>query len=572
MKLLNPSRFILPLFMGSMLAVGLLSSSVFAQSKPTAFLSVQGQGMAPNQIVTLSTGPKQQLQATVAADGSVTFKNLQYTPDTNLAFSLSYSVKSAGAKMIPNSILMELDPFMGTVGMKGQASRAASVIVNVSGEDSEAIVANQNGYFVGSADSLSGFSKGNLRVVASIINVEESCCPRVLKPYAPVSISIVSQPVKKADAAIIRKIETVEFKTVLPEQSYGVSVPDSMIQSTWLAGFAKFGNQIVKSIQSQNTALGSFFDAQNNSMSLMALQKASATSAKNALLSEQLCRYGSLAQGLPASDALNQANKLSLNQILLGEESARLNSVNAGHNANQRYIDKFKKTNCDKRDANEAVNCKSTSKDTRYNMDVDYTSAIDAPLTLDINFADGTSQAQEEDVLSLAENLFPARPIRSTPESSGYIQNNADYRSLQAIRTVAKNSFISQVSEKSQGTAASAGFINKLMLALGVSEGESKYIMGENPSYYAQMEVLTKKLFQDPAFYVNLVDTPANVERQQAAIRALKLQQQNDFAQVVKRREMLLSVLLEMKLREREGAIKQRVNPKSDTPEATTTP
>lgn len=567
MKYLSPSRFIRPLVLWPAFAVAILAVGIAsAKAESSALLSIQGQGMAPNQVVTLSTGPKQKLQSTVSPNGTVAFNNLKYAPNTNLVFSLSYSVGSAGVKTIPNTILMELDPFTGTVGMKGNASRAASIIVNVSAEDSHAMIANQNGYFAGSADSISGFSKGNLRVVASIINVEESCCPKTMKPYAPVSISIISQPVKKASADLIEATTTAKLEISLPEYSYGVSVPDEMIDGTWVLGIQKFTNQITKSIMAQTTALGSFLQAQNNSAGLLSLQKKHAQSAKDGILSEQLCRYGSLAQGVAASEALSSANKLSLMSALQANEMGQANTIRSGKNPSQRLIDKYKATNCDKRDANEAIKCKSTASDKRFNMDIDYASAIDTPLTLDVDFVDGASLPQEEDIFSMAENLFPSRPIMSSPESEGYNENNSEFRSIQAIRTVAKNSFVSQVAEKVKGTAGSVEFIKKLMLALGISEDQTKLIIGDKPSYYAQMEVLTKKIFQDPVFYVNLMESPANVLRQQTAIRAIKLQQQNDLAQVVKRREMLLAVLLEMKLRERSKMVDQRINPTTDKP------
>ena len=77
---------------------------------------------------------------------------------------------------------------------------------------------------------------------------------------------------------------------------------------------------------------------------------------------------------------------------------------------------------------------------------------------------------------------------------------------------------------------------------------DAQRLVGENPSYFAQMEVLTKRIYQDPRFFAELYDKPANVERQRAAMRGINLAQQNDLLGVLHRREMLLSVLLELKL------------------------
>ncbi len=70
-------------------------------------------------------------------------------------------------------------------------------------------------------------------------------------------------------------------------------------------------------------------------------------------------------------------------------------------------------------------------------------------------------------------------------------------------------------------------------------------ILGERPSYYAQMEVLTKKIYQHPNFYTNLYDKPANVDRIGASIDAISLMNQRDRFESLLRREMLTSLLVE---------------------------
>jgi hypothetical protein len=65
------------------------------------------------------------------------------------------------------------------------------------------------------------------------------------------------------------------------------------------------------------------------------------------------------------------------------------------------------------------------------------------------------------------------------------------------------------------------------------------------------MEVLTKKMYQNPTFYTNLIDKPANIKRMRAAMRAIKLMQDRDIASAIQRREMLMSMMLELRLREK---------------------
>ncbi|PZP57313.1 MAG: hypothetical protein DI586_00595, partial [Micavibrio aeruginosavorus] len=317
------------------LAVTTMLCAASSASYGAALLNVQGKGMAPNQTVILSTGPKQKLQARTAQDGSVNFTNLKYSPETNLSFSLSYQVSGSGSKIIPNNILIDVDPFIGTVRLRGSATRAASVILNMSGEDSYAMVANQSGYFAGSADSLSGFSDGRLNVVASIINVEENCCPRTIKPYLPVSISITGQPEKKAGISLIRTNEMASYEISLPDTSYGVSVPDKLIKESWITGVHNLSNNLIESVQRQTNTLGTFMQSQLNTSALRKLQEQEVGIAKNYLPSEQVCRYATLNQGLAASEMAGKANKTAMMSSLLANEMKSTNSVVSGKNPDQ---------------------------------------------------------------------------------------------------------------------------------------------------------------------------------------------------------------------------------------------
>ena len=79
-------------------------------------------------------------------------------------------------------------------------------------------------------------------------------------------------------------------------------------------------------------------------------------------------------------------------------------------------------------------------------------------------------------------------------------------------------------------------------------DAEIHAYLGERPSYYAQMEVLTKKLYQHPNFYTNLYDKPVNVDRMGVAMDALSLMNQRDRYDSMLRREMLNAMLIEESL------------------------
>lgn len=543
-------------------SICLLSPSAFAQSVSSALLNVQASGLAPGQVITLATGPKQQLSAKADLNGAAVFKNLKYAPTGNLAFALDFQVQpQSGRGFVPNNLMLDLDPFTGSVKVKGNASRAASIVMNLSSEDSKSMIANQKGYFEGIAYSTSGLNKGQVRLVTSIINVEEECCPRSFKPFPPVMIQVESVPQQKAAAEIIYNEKTVS-KSLSVQSSYGVSVPSQMIDNSWVKGFQVFGNKITQALISKTTSLGSFLNAQSQADAKAAQEAARAKTAKAFATSEALCRFGTLSQSLAASEELKNANKLIINTALSSRERGALNTLTADSvNAVQTRVNKLKVNYCDPTQSNQSLDelCKyNKNNDTQFNKDVDYTRGLDIPMTLDIGFT-GNARAGEakdqEAVLALSENLFPSQPLDKSYSNSSYMTDASQYRSLQAIRNVAKNSLVTSLAEKAKGTTGSEEYITKLMQALGVPEAQAKQIMGETPSYFAQMEVLTKKLYQDPAFYVNLVDTPANVLRQRTAVKAIKLQQGHDLAETVKRREMLLAILLELKIRERAAIV-----------------
>jgi hypothetical protein len=95
------------------------------------------------------------------------------------------------------------------------------------------------------------------------------------------------------------------------------------------------------------------------------------------------------------------------------------------------------------------------------------------------------------------------------------------------------------------------------MKELGITEQEEiEKILGKKPSYFAQMEVLTKKLYQNPVFYTELYDKPANVARKGAALQAIGLMQDRDLYNSLLRSEAVLSVLLEtMLMKEQEKIV-----------------
>ncbi|MFP4385672.1 MAG: hypothetical protein ACLFP8_03085 [Alphaproteobacteria bacterium] len=246
----------------------------------------------------------------------------------------------------------------------------------------------------------------------------------------------------------------------------------------------------------------------------------------------------------------------------------------------------------------------------RINKDIDYFSMIEQPWTVKLDFSNealfdetpddldvfgSINNVDEEHIMALSANLFGhinfVRPPAKTLANKMAAQDlntmqrlYMDMRSVVAKRSVAENSLYSIAALKAQSPRVISyaehdnpdtkkvettvrPFMEAVLHALGIeynagnnpallalpirtpppSRGSDMYsLMDENPSYYAQMEILTKKLYQNPDFYTNLYDTPANIERQTVALGAIKLMQKFDMLRSHLRDEMNMSVLLEM--------------------------
>jgi hypothetical protein len=124
-----------------------------------------------------------------------------------------------------------------------------------------------------------------------------------------------------------------------------------------------------------------------------------------------------------------------------------------------------------------------------------------------------------------------------------------------AKRSVAQNSFSALVGLKSEGPAATFAlrrdYMSTALEQLCITDvADVNRILYVRPSYYAQMELLSKGLYQMPQFYTNLYDKPANVDRVRASMRAIGLMQKMDNFKSRLRSEAALAVLAETYLTE----------------------
>ena len=414
-------------------------------------------------------------------------------------------------------------------------------------------------------------------------------------------------PVEECDA--IAYLPCLELPWSFPVTGYSAQFSDHLIneftaakaidistffEDNFLPALMMLTDQIALSSMQQMQAMGMFMDAKHQMETQRVMQVLKARAHKDYQPSEGMCEFGSSVKSLAASDRRVDLTAHVLSQRAFDRELGNANNASAGPDgvasaqdiANR--ISQFQDTYCDPNDNNTGLaglcqhkNGVGVSKDNaqRVNNDIDFARVVDVPWTLNVDFSDDELQNNEEDIFALASNLYGfdvTTQLNNDVLNGPFPPNNPndpyfdelttqreiymDMRASQAKRSVAQNSFSAIVAMKAAGSEGSRDFMKAIVKELGVdNDRELNYFLGVDddgneigPSYFAQMEVLTKKIYQNPDFYTNLYDKPANVERKQVAMQAIGLMQKFDLYRSYLRAEANTSILLELALEEQQ--------------------
>ncbi|PZQ49126.1 MAG: hypothetical protein DI551_00300 [Micavibrio aeruginosavorus] len=340
--------------------------------------------------------------------------------------------------------------------------------------------------------------------------------------------------------------------------------PANPLRDWWLPALALMAEQFTVNMIAQVEAIGMMLDAKHQLETQRLFQLKVAEAHKDYHPSEQMCTFGTFARDLASTDRLAKVTHASVANQLLQREMASGESLASNPDSDNlsrwtQYRERF----CDPGDnaTGMATICTEPGPENLRNSDINYTQTLDQPLSLAIDLTDDVTTEDEETVFALVDYLFahnpPKRPPASATDMVKFQTHYMNLRSITAMRGIARNSIANLIALKTATPNSEAGqgnapYLKALIRELGVAEEEeiTKYL-GENPSYYAQMEVLTRKIYQNPNFYTNLYDKPANIQRMRASMQAVKLMQDRDIQAALQRREMLLSMILEVRLRDR---------------------
>lgn len=340
----------------------------------------------------------------------------------------------------------------------------------------------------------------------------------------------------------------------------------------WLPAMMRMAEHLSAIGTYQISILGSLLDGKQQVETQRVFSALAAQAQRDYHPSDFLCTIGSNVRGLATSEQNADATALALAERAIDRQTLNVNTnASEGPGEDRRgRLNQFTRTYCDGNDFGLALQsvC-GGSPQPRRNRDIDFTRLLAEPLTLDINFTNATTTDDEEDVLALASNLyshdvFLQDDFQKFDASEGNRQLYLNLRSVVAKRNVAQQSFNAIAGMKSRGSVspANAVFLREIMRELRIaSNAEIDAMIGASPSYYAQMEILTKKIYQNPNFIVRLYDKPANVARQGLALQAFNLMQSHDLYESDMRTEAMLQVWLETEIMKEQSAVQKKIAP-----------
>ncbi len=330
----------------------------------------------------------------------------------------------------------------------------------------------------------------------------------------------------------------------------------------------------------QVQAIGMLFDAKEQLEAQLLIQQLQARALKDYYPSAGICEFATTVRSLAASERQSDFNMRAFSSYMMERQrgSGDIGASEGNREDRESRLEQYSQRYCNPTEQNNGLDqlCKSETDPARRNKDIDYTRIVDEPETMNVDYTDNKEPTpDEEDLFALTSNLFsPGIGTRVPKEYLGAPSNAGERNTMQddtlqehsivAKRAVAQNSLNAIVGMKSEGSSkytddgGSRKYMVELVRQLGIPDDEIVAKLGKNPSYYAQMGVLTKSIFQTPQFYIDLYDKPANVARKRVALKALELMQERDLYRSQLRAEAIVSVLLEMSITELQDEVQNK--------------
>lgn len=414
------------------------------------------------------------------------------------------------------------------------------------------------------------------------------CLPTQHLNYHSDTVSNVMSATADAFQALAEILYANQGPSLAPADS-----PVTIWHHMYLPQLQLFALQMSTQILSFPATIGAMLDADSMQEKILRQQRLTIEAISEQVPSVTMCKYASLTKSLMATErvqlettraiSIQNQKRLTSHIELAGSENDEVDSTGRYFWFQQRYCNNI--PNGGDHGGLLSSFCDATAQNRRINADINFTQTLGLPKTIHttlystvpVAYGPFESREQLQNIVALSRNLYgnssippmAAEDLQSDNANDAKKYNLLYKRSLQAKRSAAQHSFANYVglkaaTDKPDGTEMEVipSFAN-LLIELGVDNPNEYFSNGtetmstptgnttlavSSPSYWAQMEILTKTLYQDPSFYANLYDNPANVRRQQAALKAIELMQERDIHDTSLRTENLLALWLSSEL------------------------
>lgn len=494
-----------------------------------------------------------------------------------LVYEMPYKNLSGVHKNLRNELTFSFSAFTGDLLFMGRTSDTALIEFTTGTNEMQSMTASTSGIFRGAGLRNPNYKTNNQGSAFIIIT---NTNPVTGDPLPPVYIEAGFNIAKPPSTLVSRE----GVKAIYDSITQGLfTFQNANVGAAWGQGLRMMAMEFSTNMMAQVAAVGGLLDGYMLNKTVRRMQILSAETAQRHMPSVNMCQFPTLGKSLARTSFGARANTQVFAKIMQDYDLQHVDSAGSMLSNHQMrdYITKFREHYCHE-DQNGPDGLErfctggGVAKDrvnndvnfpyffsTRMGNNVDFLDADD-PVDNQNSAGDGVQELTngEIDLMRLTANLYDSNIHKF--KQSLYTSEDApralmNIRSLQAIRNVAKNSFAVLVGNRSGSSsfATKNQYVQNVLLSMGVANNADAltyYGIDNNNgfSYDGIMEVLTKKIYQDPAFYINLYDNPENVMRQKASIKAIQLMQGWDIVKALHRREMLLAMILELKLRKQQ--------------------
>lgn len=421
-------------------------------------------------------------------------------------------------------------------------------------------------YHLGGTDACDGPARGEYGDSDGHTTEADYICRHGGLPV-PEDCDRIPPPPGDGDTDVEPPIGTIDQIRIRRRQGDLVIIgPPNPLLDWWVPALQLMAEQFTVSMVTQVESIGMLLDAKHQLETQRLLQQKMAEAHKDYQPSDQVCTFGTFVRDLVATERTTEVTKLAIVHDIMQRDAGSGENIGWTEITDSKSrISHFRQRFCDTSNNGNGMEfaCDASGPATMRNADINYTQMLDGPMTLNINLDDGDTSEHEEILFALVDNLFAHKVTERinlrNMEMDKYKYHYMNMRSIIAMRGIARNSIANIIAMKTQTPietdGSSSPYMKSLLVELGLGEPEAQLYFTSNPSYYAQMEMLTKKIYQNANFYTALYDKPSNVKRMRAAMSAIKLMQDRDIHNALLRREMLLSIMLELRLRERADTV-----------------